>query len=103
LEYLKKIVINSVLLILPVILFGCDGIFPTAPKSTLPSDHTTSFSGVLHKGGSRENMNPDECGDCHTTDLRGKVSIINGVSTWANSCYQCHGALWQRNGNGGNK
>jgi hypothetical protein len=100
---LKKIVINSTLIFLTVILSGCDGIFPTAPKSTVPSDHTTSFSGVLHKGGSRENMTPDECGDCHTTDLNGKVSIINGVPTWANSCYQCHGDVWKRNVNGGNK
>lgn len=99
---MKKIVFNIVLITLPVILFGCDGLFPSAPKTTIPSDHTSNISGALHKGGERENMKPDECDDCHSTDLKGKVSIINGVPTWANSCYQCHGAVWERNGNGGN-
>jgi hypothetical protein len=81
---------------------GCDGLFSTNPKKNIPSDHVNSIGGALHRGSSREEMNPNECDDCHTTDLRGKVSLINGVYTWANSCYQCHGALWERNG-GGNK
>jgi hypothetical protein len=81
---------------------GCDGLFSTNPKKNIPTDHTNSISGALHKGNNRQDMTPDECGDCHTTDLRGKVTLINGVYTWANSCYQCHGALWERNG-GGNK
>ena len=81
-------------------VYGCNNIFPTSPKPTVPSDHNSSFNGVLHKGGSREEMTPEECNDCHSTDLRGKVSLINGVYTWAPSCYQCHGALWQRGGGG---
>jgi len=92
-----SIFIISVILLFSL-FYGCNNIIPTAPKSTVPSDHTNRISGSLHKGDSRENMTPDECGDCHTTDLRGKVSLINGVWTWANSCYQCHGAVWNRGG-----
>ena len=88
-------------LLLYSLICGCNNIMPTSTKSTVPSDHTNNLNGSLHKGGSRENMNPDECNDCHTTDLRGKVSQINGVWTWANSCYQCHGAIWERGGGGG--
>lgn len=86
------------------LLYGCNNILPTSPKPTVPSDHTNNINGSLHKGNNRENMTPEECGDCHTTDLRGKVSLINGVWTWANSCYQCHGAVWERGGGigGGN-
>lgn len=98
---MKKILNILVLLIPVLILAGCDGIFPTSAKNTVPSDHNNNISGALHKGNEREEMTPDECSPCHTTDLNGKVSIINGVSTWANSCYQCHGNIWKRNENGG--
>jgi len=79
------------------LIYSCDGLFPSAAKSNVPADHTTNFGGILHKG-SKEESNPDECDDCHTLDLRGKVTKINGVYTWAPSCYQCHGKLWDRNG-----
>ena len=78
-------------------IYSCDGIFPSASKPNVPDDHTTNYGGILHKG-NREEANPDECNDCHTLDLRGKVTRINGVYTWAPSCYQCHGKLWERNG-----
>ena len=81
------------------LIYSCDGLFPSATKSNVPGDHTTNYSGFLHKGG-RDGSGPDACGPCHTADLRGKVSLINGVYTWANSCYQCHGNVWERNGNG---
>ena len=84
-----------------VIYSGCDGLFSTTPsKSVVPADHTNNINGALHKGNNREEMTPDACGDCHSTDLRGKMSLINGVYTWANSCYQCHGAVWERIGGG---
>ncbi len=101
----KKSVSLLIIVFLGTFLFllsGCDGLFSTNPKKDIPSDHVNSLGGALHKGNDREEMTPDECDDCHTTDLRGKVSLINGVYKWANSCYQCHGAVWERNG-GGNK
>jgi hypothetical protein len=95
---LKIIIFKIPVFIFVLILSGCDGIFPTAPKSTVPSDHTSNLNGFLHKGGERDEMNPDECDDCHSLDLKGKVSNINGVPTWAPSCLQCHGEVWKRNG-----
>lgn len=77
------------------LLHGCDGIFPTASKSVVPSDHTTKLGSALHKG-NRDQMSPTKCGDCHTDNIQGKVSLINGEYVWANSCYQCHGNLWDR-------
>ncbi|MCE1164267.1 MAG: hypothetical protein LWX07_02560 [Bacteroidetes bacterium] len=102
-KYIKSTII-IISLLSGLILYGCDGIFPSASKSNIPSDHTVNYGGFLHKGGSgQERVSPDECSDCHTTDIRGKVSLINGVYTWANSCYQCHGAVWERGGQNGNK
>ena len=98
---LQKKLIVFFIIALTTILYSCDGIFPTSPKSILPADHSNNISGVLHKGTGNE-LKPDECDDCHTLDLRGKISVINGVKTWAPSCYQCHGALWNRNGLNGN-
>jgi len=79
-------------------LYSCDGLFPSAVKSNVPADHNNTFGGFHHKG-DRNSASPEACGPCHTADLRGKVSLINGVYTWANSCYQCHGKVWGRNGN----
>ncbi|MDD5362029.1 MAG: hypothetical protein PHN88_07840 [Ignavibacteria bacterium] len=88
-----------------IILYGCDGLFPSASKPTVPGDHTVNYGGFLHKGGESGNgkgITPDECEDCHSLDLKGKVSKINGVYTWAPSCLQCHGEVWKRGGNNGN-
>ena len=96
----NNIIILLIVFIIPIFfIYGCDGLFPTASKPTVPGDHTNNIKGALHKGSGSE-LNPDECGDCHSTDLQGKVSLINGVYTWAPSCYQCHSSLWKRNGNG---
>lgn len=78
-----------------IVFYSCDGPFPTASKPNVPSDHTSSYGGFLHKSVGRNN-NIDDCLTCHSLDLAGKVTLINGVSTWANSCYQCHGKLWDR-------
>ena len=83
-----------------MVISGCNNIFPTAPRSAVPADHTNNINGALHKGTNRNDMTPDECSDCHSIDLAGQVSFINGQYIWANSCYQCHGAVWERNGNG---
>ena len=78
------------------LIYSCDGLFPTASKSGVPDDHKQNYGGSLHKGDEEEG--PDECDDCHSLDLRGKVSRINGVYRWAPSCYQCHGKVWDKNG-----
>lgn len=76
---------------------SCDGLFPTAPKSNIPDDHTAVYGGFYHKSFEhREDIS--DCLTCHTLELQGKLSIINGVNTWANSCYQCHGNVWEREG-----
>ena len=92
---LYKIVYIPALLILLSGLYSCDGIFPTASKQGIPDDHQSNFGGFLHKGG-KDDANPDECDDCHTLDLQGKVSKVNGVYRWAPSCYQCHGNKWDK-------
>ena len=94
-----SLILFLILIISFSLLNGCDGIFPTASKPTVPSDHTDNIKGVLHKGQGNQ-LRPDSCSDCHTLDLQGKVTLINGVYTWAPSCYQCHGALWSRGGTG---
>ncbi|HEY5125258.1 MAG TPA: hypothetical protein VIK14_16125 [Ignavibacteria bacterium] len=104
---LQKLLIVLLLILFVSVFYGCDGMFPTSPKSAIPTDHTNNIKGALHKGeggGGGKSLNPDECNDCHSLDdIRGKISLINGIPTWAPSCYQCHGALWNRNGGGGNK
>ncbi len=80
-------------LICIVSFYSCDGPFPTAAKPNVPSDHSSTFGGFLHKSISR-NASVTDCITCHSLEVEGKVTLINGVSTWANSCYQCHGKLW---------
>ena len=97
----KNLVLIFIMMFFISLIYGCNNILPVSPKPTVPSDHNNNINGSLHKGSSRENMTPDECNDCHSTDIRGKVSLINGVYTWAPSCYQCHGAVWGRGGGTG--
>ncbi len=75
-------------------IYSCDGIFPSETKSNVPSDHTNNRGGALHKG-ERET---DDCKECHGNDLRGKVYNYNGTLIVTSSCYQCHGDVWEGNG-----
>ena len=84
--------------ILVIALSSCDGIFPTQTKPPVPSDHTDNISGAFHRP---EPKSADGCTDCHGSDLHGGLAEINGQLVYANSCYQCHGALWENGGGGG--
>lgn len=74
---------------------GCDGLFPLQTKPSVPSDHTDNLGGALHKPDARET---DDCKVCHGSDLKGGVAEFNGANVFANSCFQCHGDLWNRGG-----
>ncbi|MCB0717886.1 MAG: hypothetical protein KDD65_05545 [Bacteroidetes bacterium] len=79
------------------VLTGCDGVFPSAPKYGPPADHTVSKSGALHKAGLK-NPTTAEAGcsaaECHHSDLRGGMAIVENELFVAPSCYQCHGEKW---------
>ncbi len=76
---------------------GCDGPFPTEEKIGLPDDHTVNKTGALHKSGlGRPFTTHSGCSqsDCHHRDLRGGLAVVDGRTTVAPSCYQCHGKRW---------
>ena len=85
-----------------VIGFSCNSIFPTQTKPDVPKDHTLVKSGVLHKPGLRAPLDPDQGCFCHGSDLRGNVAMSNDRMVVTPSCTQCHGALWEKGGNGEN-
>ena len=90
-------------LLFPVLIIGysaCDGIFPSQTKANLPSDHNSSFGGFMHKS-IRRGESGSDCEQCHGHDLRGQVYNYNGTLVVTQSCYQCHGNIWE-GGNGGN-
>jgi hypothetical protein len=80
---------------------ACDGIFPSQSKSFLPADHTNRAGGFLHAPIER-NSSGQECEECHGSDLRGGLYNFNGTIVVTQSCYQCHGNIWNEGGNGGN-
>jgi hypothetical protein len=80
-----------------LLVSGCDGLFPTQSKPYVPADHTVSFSGSLHPPGYTDPLDPSHgCTDCHGSKLTGGVHIVGGNPVAAPSCYQCHGAVWER-------
>jgi hypothetical protein len=95
---LKRCLPGAILILLAFLLWQCNGPFPSAQKQGLPGDHTVSIQGVFHKPGY---MNPyreaSGCssGDCHQDDLDGGVAVVEGKTTIAPSCFQCHGTKWQ--------
>jgi hypothetical protein len=80
---------------LSAILSSCDGLFPTAPRDVLLTDHTRNLGGVMHKEDGKE-IKFDDCTECHTDDIKGMVVKINGVNRWTPSCIQCHSRIWER-------
>ncbi len=80
------------------LLSGCDGIFPPQQKIGPPADHTVSIKGVMHKPGYKHPYRAASgCSDasCHHDDLDGGVAEVNGKTTVAPSCFQCHGTKWE--------
>lgn len=98
----KLVLIHLIALLVVITASACDGIFPTQTKSNLPSDHNSSYGGYLHKSIRRQESGSD-CEECHGSDLRGMVFNYNGTLVVTQSCYQCHGKIWDEGGGGGNK
>ena len=83
---------------------GCDGPFPTEEKIGLPDDHTVNKKGALHKSGlGRPFTTNSGCSqsDCHHNDLKGGTAVVDGRTTVAPSCYQCHDKRWSGNASNG--
>lgn len=76
---------------------GCDGIFPSQTKPTVPSDHNNNISGAFHKPNPQ---NTQDCKPCHGSDLKGGTTYLNGQWVFVNSCYQCHADVWTGRGGG---
>ena len=84
---------------------GCDGPFPLEEKIGLPNDHAVSKRGALHKSGLGRPFTTDSgCSqsDCHHSDLQGGIAMVDGQTTVAPSCYQCHGKRWSGNASNSN-
>ena len=94
----KRILITVFLFTLLVIVYSCDGIFPTEPKNSLPPDHTRNIDGAYHREVGKEKIEIEDCYECHTEDIKGMVIIYNGEKRWTPSCLQCHGPLWKEDG-----
>lgn len=94
----RRLIISGFLFIILVVLYSCDGIFPTAPKNTPPADHTRNIGGAFHKETGKGKIEIEDCYECHTEDLKGMVIIYNGEKRWTPSCLQCHGPLWKKEG-----
>lgn len=75
----------------------CNGLFPPAPKSGIPDDHTENIKGAMHKKGYKfpfKSSGGCSDTDCHQPDLDGGVANVDGRITIAPSCFQCHETLW---------
>lgn len=85
----------KILIFCVLILLGCDGPFPAQDKIGVPSDHTDSKEGALHKPGSEHPFsNQSDCSSpiCHQQNLRG--GFVTEQNQVPPSCYQCHGKKW---------
>jgi hypothetical protein len=78
---------------------SCDTLFPSQSKPEVPSDHTRSLSGALHRPGWNDPM--EACAECHGDSLQGGVQWSGNRRVVAPSCYQCHGAVWESVGEDG--
>jgi len=85
------------LVLASLLMIGCDGVFPSAPKYGPPADHTVRKGGALHKAGLNDPTSADagcSAAECHHSDLRGGMAIVENELFVAPSCYQCHGEKW---------
>jgi hypothetical protein len=82
-------------IILSTILYicGCEALVSNQSKPDVPADHDILLGIFLHKSGEREALG---CDECHGSDLKGGVQSLNGKYIYVQSCYQCHGELWER-------
>lgn len=80
-------------IILSTILYicGCDTLVSNQSKPDVPADHDILHGIFLHKRGEKEALG---CDECHGSDLTGGVLSLNGKYIFVQSCYQCHGQLW---------
>jgi hypothetical protein len=88
----------GILIGIVLLLISCDGFFPSQSKPDVPADHNRKISGVLHKSGLNEPLDPGHgciTAVCHGDSLRGGVAVSDGRQVVAPSCYQCHGAVWE--------
>lgn len=88
---LRYYFIFSVVLISLLYIYGCDTIVSSQSKPDVPADHTILHGIFLHKSGENE---AEDCDDCHGEDLKGGVQLLGTRYIYTESCYQCHGQLW---------
>lgn len=93
---LRYYFIFSLILISLLFFNGCDTIVSTQSKPDVPTDHTVLLGIFLHKSGERGAVG---CSDCHGADLKGGVQLLGTRYIYTESCYQCHGNLWETRGN----
>ncbi|KAA3599127.1 MAG: hypothetical protein DWQ06_10945 [Calditrichaeota bacterium] len=77
------------------LIISCDGPFPAQDKIGVPSDHTESKEGALHKPGYENPFsNKSDCSSpvCHQQNLQG--GFVTEQNQVPPSCYQCHGVKW---------
>lgn len=90
------------LCVLVVSLMSCDGIFPAQSKPDVPPDHTRNISGFFHRPEASDPLDLRHgclASDCHGVDLRGGVAVsLSGRRIVVPSCYECHGAVWEEEG-----
>lgn len=87
----------TVFVLTALLVVGCDGPFPVADKIGPSDKHNVNRGGALHKEGLDHPLTESAgCSDsdCHQTDLRGGLALVDDVVRVAPSCYQCHGKKW---------
>lgn len=83
-----------------LVVVGCDGAFIAEDKVGIPADHTVNEDGAWHKPGYEHPFRVRSgcsASNCHHGDLRGGLAVVEGQTTSAPSCYQCHGREWDEN------
>lgn len=84
-------ILISIILISSLFFHGCDSLVSNQSKPEVPADHDILHGIFLHKKGERT---AEGCDECHGQDLTGGVQTYEGRYIFVQSCYQCHGELW---------